>query len=1239
MKRIIVSILALAIALVLIIPNVALASDVSGADFSAIVRVTNNSTAATIVSVPVDGCNTTSLINGGYMNATATDTAIQSDAGADIPFSYVSDTEKMLVFVESITSDSIYDYTWYNNSTGGDMVYFPGDDGMNVVDDATLEISDNGSVYTHAYLSDSGNISSKGYAATCSYDAASDEIDARLAVSTNTTLTEYATGNDIDIQVYGGLWRSQSFTLESGALVQSVALSIFDGGGVPEEVYLSIRDSVANVPAGDNYTTTHINVNGLAEAFYAFDVPDVYLAAGTYCLEVYSPASDAANYPRWSADQTAPSYSGGQWGASTDSGVTWSTDATTDFYFRIYGADSVLIAASGMTADEYEIEYGNGLAVTDIMDMSDVASIGASMGQGMIPCVLLEEIELTGAMSSITFDDIADQVAKYEAITGETARHLVVYMNAASPDATALRQVRMRFNEDSTALYNVQTLYGQSNSSGATRITAATYAPFYGIPGTTYANSFGGGTLLIPHAFNTTNHKAFIYYGGAVEEATEAFAGRYASANAVSSIMLYPQTGTFAIGSVFQLCVVDERYLVEEATPVGDNVTFSGIAGTGNNLVVIGYTRSNRAATNDEIKIGFNGDAVAANYARQYISGANAAALANSAASNTIGVTPGDTATANAYGALITFISEYAETTNDPAYLVLEGYHESSTPQAYTYVVSGRRNNVAAITSVEYNIDAGSGFVDGTLFSLYRVPQYTIERYELTDNNTHTVTFSNIPQTYEALQLNIYARTTAAATEDKLDISLNGDVVIANYDRQYLQGAGAVVSAGRSGGALGQVKCTGDTAGANEFGAGIATIYRYAATDRHKHMIALSGVVEDVIYLTSNRRENTDNVSIIAVYPDGAADNLTAGTIIELVGTIPNHVYYLDVDSVRYGQYNQNSDNISMPDIPVDWTFGDGDVTSYIRSMSVTVGGAVTGEWEWEFDDEFTDLSGYGNTGTPTFRGATSDAGVSAEFISFRPISEALAPAYSVGAAPDFVSSNITASGNFTTGDVIPGHTGVGPPGSDIVDSGATAAGVVNIWIWGILGMCVLVAGGLGISALERFYGSGAGSIFLRLGWGCLVIGVMVTFGIYDWWMVVMYLFIALAPALASRAGDINPSHGQLNLIGFLTMAWVGLTTINRIQEGVLITADETSHLNTLMFTQEFELLNVFHIPIMNFEFFSQGIPSLLRWDYTFFGGNAQIIQYFMYSLTAIVSFIVLGLVIYTVSSYFTRAT
>jgi hypothetical protein len=153
-----------------------------------------------------------------------------------------------------------------------------------------------------------------------------------------------------------------------------------------------------------------------------------------------------------------------------------------------------------------------------------------------------------------------------------------------------------------------------------------------------------------------------------------------------------------------------------------------------------------------------------------------------------------------------------------------------------------------------------------------------------------------------------------------------------------------------------------------------------------------------------------------------------------------------------------------------------------------------------------------------------------------------------------------------------------------------------------------------------------------------MIFGLLTAFHKFDWWMLWFYLIIAGGIAMASRHLDWGGATSQHSIIGFLAMAWIGLTLINRILEGTMLTAAETSFLNTVTFTKAFSLLNLFTIPIMNWEFFTVGIPTLLRWDYSFFGGQAQIVQYLLYSITAVVSFIIFGIILGLVYSAITRS-
>ena len=188
-----------------------------------------------------------------------------------------------------------------------------------------------------------------------------------------------------------------------------------------------------------------------------------------------------------------------------------------------------------------------------------------------------------------------------------------------------------------------------------------------------------------------------------------------------------------------------------------------------------------------------------------------------------------------------------------------------------------------------------------------------------------------------------------------------------------------------------------------------------------------------------------------------------------------------------------------------------------------------------------------------------------------------------------------------------------------------------------LLGMLALVMAGMFQTWMERNYGGGNGSLILRIFIAACILGVMIAFGVFDFWMMVMFLMITAALAMMSRHVDWGGNVGQYNAIGFLSQSWIGLTIINRIQQQQLLTAAETGWANYYAFTQEFKLFDLFTMPVLNLDFFTQGIPSLVKWDYSVFGGNAQIIQYMLFSMTAVVSLIIFTIIIGLLYSSFSR--
>lgn len=111
----------------------------------------------------------------------------------------------------------------------------------------------------------------------------------------------------------------------------------------------------------------------------------------------------------------------------------------------------------------------------------------------------------------------------------------------------------------------------------------------------------------------------------------------------------------------------------------------------------------------------------------------------------------------------------------------------------------------------------------------------------------------------------------------------------------------------------------------------------------------------------------------------------------------------------------------------------------------------------------------------------------------------------------------------------------------------------------------------------------------------------------------------------------------NIAFIGFLSFCFVGMTLINRVLEGSFIGSGDTSILNNLTIFRNITMFGTFTIPVPNVQFITEGIPHLVKWDYSFFGGSGGLIQYFFYSMTGAVSFGLFVLTIGVFSYYLSR--
>jgi len=276
--------------------------------------------------------------------------------------------------------------------------------------------------------------------------------------------------------------------------------------------------------------------------------------------------------------------------------------------------------------------------------------------------ILDRHVTPAGGEANLTFAGIDDLVAQWDALKGLTSRHLVLIVNASSEDVGDYWDLGVRPNGSAVADKEYQAGLGSGAGASTGRITGSSaWTCGRCIPAGNYPDAFGGVVLLIPHAFNTTNHKNALLLGGAAEHAVNMAVFRWPHTDAITSLYLYIG-GTFTANSKFLLGVIDESYLVEEIEDAAADFspTWNIPQGEGD-LITIGYLRSDQAAVEDEVLHTINDDTTAANYPAQELTGRAAVFAAASPVNQEIGMVSGDNATALVFGPLVAVYSQYTK--------------------------------------------------------------------------------------------------------------------------------------------------------------------------------------------------------------------------------------------------------------------------------------------------------------------------------------------------------------------------------------------------------------------------------------------------------------------------------------------------------------------------------------------------------------------------------------------------
>jgi len=262
--------------------------------------------------------------------------------------------------------------------------------------------------------------------------------------------------------------------------------------------------------------------------------------------------------------------------------------------------------------------------------------------------------------------------------------------------------------------------------------------------------------------------------------------------------------------------------------------------------------------------------------------------------------------------------------------------------------------------------------------------------------------------------------------------------------------------------------------------------YSYVGSSTKAPLLYVSWGAENYVAVTANGIDSGEH--IIKVTADGTNMKI--------------YVDDIEKDSAALGGAS-TSDNDS------NWAFLENNVVPYMDYHKIWVSGALKQHIEWEYDDEFTDQSGNGNHATPTFRTTSSDEDVSGTVISFLPVSEAKAPAFSLGDTPPWITEVPPVSGNFTTG-IMPTF-----PGAEIITAVAEESDTPSQLPLTIIAGFTILAISLTVSGFTKRAGSN--SLLLKSILIGSLMGIAIATNIMDFWMLLFFAIIAVALAMGSQ--------------------------------------------------------------------------------------------------------------------------
>jgi len=180
----------------------------------------------------------------------------------------------------------------------------------------------------------------------------------------------YNEGEEIGSSVYGVNWKAQTFTPQATHKITSVKLLLSrKSGGNPGTIMVSIRATDEDgKPTGDDLCSGTTNGNTLPEYTEKewreinFSSSVQLMANIKYAIVVRAPNSDGDNRLFWWIDYSSPTYEGGSYAQSSDSGVSWALDAGYDCMFEEWGNPVKTVSDSSQGAETIKVKSQIGLS-------------------------------------------------------------------------------------------------------------------------------------------------------------------------------------------------------------------------------------------------------------------------------------------------------------------------------------------------------------------------------------------------------------------------------------------------------------------------------------------------------------------------------------------------------------------------------------------------------------------------------------------------------------------------------------------------------------------------------------------------------------------------------------------------------------------------------------------------------------------------------------------------------------